>query len=99
MTRRSGGTTAVRLPRSWSHEGRSLYRSARAENELSSERLVESLHATARSAGRDVDVVEDGTRLVVRLPLPEGEPTRADTEVCQRLDEVLVGKADVPGAE
>ncbi len=90
---------AADLPASWRHEGRSLYRSVSTATELGTERIIESLHATARSAGRDVDVVEDGSRLVVRLPLPEGHPTPGDAEVCERLEEALDGGADLPGAE
>ena len=96
---RGGGTATLKLPRSWSHEGRSLYRSIDVQTGLGAERIVESLHATARSAGRDVNVVEDGRRIVVRLPLPDGRPSGADVEVCERLDGVLVGEADVPSAD
>lgn len=62
---------------------------------LDAESLEERLRSTARSAGREVDVIPDGGRLYIRLPVSgAGDP--GDVEVAQRLDEVLAGD-DVAG--
>jgi hypothetical protein len=82
-------------PPGWEVTDEGLRREVTASG-LEAESLQERLIATARSAGRDVDVVEDSGRLHIRLPnLSEA----ADAEVAERLNEVLAGGGDTANTD
>jgi hypothetical protein len=63
---------------------------------LEAESLQERLVATARSAGRDVDVVESSGRLHIRLP---STTEASDAEVAERLNEVVAGGGDTANTD